>query len=113
MGHLLPLKVAHFHPGAIDALRAFPEDIRRAFGKAIYDLQSGHTLSMPLSRPMPSLGAGAAELRIRDSSGIYRAFYVVKVADVILVFHAFVKKTQKTPEVELALGKKRLKEMLP
>jgi phage-related protein len=107
------LKAAHFHPCATDALRAFPEDVRRAFGKAIYDLQSGHTLSMPLSRPIPSLGAGAAELRIRDSSGIYRAFYMVKVADAILVFHAFVKKTQKTPEAELALGKKRLKEMLP
>ena len=68
---------------------------------------------MPLSRPMPNLSAGAAELRIRDRSGIYRAFYLVKVAGAILVFHAFVKKTQKTPEAELAVGKKRLKEMLP
>ena len=68
---------------------------------------------MPLSRSMPTLGVGAAELRIRDASGIYRAFYVVKVADTILAFHAFVKKTQKTPEFDLAIGKKRLKEMLP
>lgn len=67
---------------------------------------------MPLSRAMPILGAGAAELRIRDASGIYRAFYVVKMADVVLVFHAFVKKTQKTPNREVALGKKQLKEML-
>ena len=88
------------------------EDVRRAFGKAIYDIQSGHTLTMPLSRPMPSLGPGASELRIRDASGIYRAFYLVKLADSILIFHAFVKKTQKTPERELTVGKKRLKEML-
>lgn len=113
MGQCSVVKPARFHPGAIDALRTFPEDVRRAFGKAIYDLQSGHTLSMPLSRPMPSLGAGAAELRIRDSAGIYRAFYLVKVADAILVFHAFVKKTQKTPEAEIELGKRRLKELLP
>jgi phage-related protein len=106
------LKAARFHPGAIDALRAFPEDVRRAFGKAIYDIQSGHTLTMPLSRPMPGLGPGASELRIRDASGIYRVFYLVKLADAILVFHAFVKKTQKTPERELTVGKKRLKEML-
>lgn len=39
---------------------------------------------MPLSRAMPLLGAGAAELRVRDSAGIYRAFYVVKVADAVL-----------------------------
>jgi phage-related protein len=107
------MKPARFHPAAVEVLRAFPEEVRRAFGKAIYDLQAGHTLAMPLSRPMPTLGAGAAELRIRDTTGIYRAFYVVKVADAILVFHAFVKKTQKTPEAELAVGKKRLKEMLP
>lgn len=67
---------------------------------------------MPLSRTMPVLGTGAAELRVRDSAGIYRAFYVVKVADAVLVFHAFAKKTQKTPEREIELGKKRLKEML-
>jgi phage-related protein len=61
---------------------------------------------------MPTLGAGAAELRIRDAAGIYRAFYLVKVADAVLIFHAFVKKTQKTPDREIELGKKRLKEML-
>jgi phage-related protein len=61
---------------------------------------------------MPVLGAGAAELRIRDSDGIYRAFYVVKVVDAVLIFHAFVKKTQRTPNREIDLGKKRLKEML-
>jgi predicted XRE-type DNA-binding protein len=35
---------ARFHPAARDALRTFPEDVRRAFGKAIYDLQLGHAL---------------------------------------------------------------------
>lgn len=70
------------------------------------------TLAMPVSRAMPTLGVGAAELRIRDAGGIYRAFYVTKVADAVLIFHAFVKKTQKTPDREIELGKKRLKEML-
>ena len=42
----------------------------------------------------------------------YRAFYVTRVADAIVIFHAFVKKTRKTPEREIQLGKKRLKEML-
>lgn len=106
------MKPARFHPAARDALQAFPEEVRRAFGKAIYDLQLGHTLSMPLSRPMPSLGNGAAELRVRDAAGIYRAFYVVRISDAVLVFHAFGKKTQKTPAREIMLGRQRLKEML-
>jgi phage-related protein len=92
-------------------LRAFPEDVRRELGKAIYDLQLGHTLSMPLSRPMPSIGRGVAELRVRDSSGIYRAFYVVRMADAVLIFHAFAKKSQKTPKREITLGQRRLEEM--
>ena len=107
------VKAAHFHGAARAALRAFPEDVRRAFGKAIYDLQSGHALSMPLSRPMPNLGSGAAELRVRGADGIYRAFYCTFTGDSIMIFHAFVKKTQRTPARELALGRRRLKEMLP
>jgi phage-related protein len=106
------VKVARFHPAARDALRAFPEDVRRALGKAIYDLQEGHSLSMPLSRPMPSLGRGVAELRIRDATGSYRVFYLARMADAIIVFHAFVKKTQKTPQRELEVGKRHLKEMM-
>jgi phage-related protein len=89
----------------------FPEDVRRAFGKSIHDLQLGHSLAMPLSKAMPVLGSGAAELRIRDAAGIYRAFYVVNVPEAVLILHAFAKKTQKTPDREIELGKKRLKEM--
>ena len=66
---------------------------------------------MPVSRPMRAVAPGAAELRVRDSSGVYRAFYVVRRSDAVLVFHAFAKKSQKTPRREIALGRERLKEM--
>jgi phage-related protein len=112
MWDLHHVKVARFHPAARDAIRTFPEEVRRAFGKAIYDLQAGHALAMPLSRAIPAVGHGVAELRIRDVSGAYRAFYVARLADAILVFHAFVKKTRKTPKRQIELGKKRLQEML-
>jgi phage-related protein len=111
-GTIVSVKIAKFHPAERDAVRWFPDDVRRAFGKAIHDLQLGHSLAMLLSKAMPVLGAGAAELRIRDAAGSYRAFYVVKVADAVLIFHAFAKKSQKTPDRELELGRKRLKEML-
>ncbi len=106
------MKAAIFHPAARAAIRSFPEDVRRELGKAIFDLQKGAVLAMPLSRPMPSIEPGAAELRFRDRSGIYRAFYYTRSLRGILVFHAFVKKSQATPLRELSLGKKRLKELL-
>jgi phage-related protein len=106
------VKLAVFNPRARDAIRSFSEDVRREFGKVIFDLQKGEKLSMPLSRPMASVASGVEELRIRDRSGVYRVFYYTKVADSVLIFHAFVKKTQKTPAQEIALAQKRLKEML-
>jgi phage-related protein len=39
-------------------------------------------------------------------------FYYTKLADSVLIFHAFAKKTQKTPPQEIALAPKRLKEMI-
>jgi hypothetical protein len=38
----------------------FPEDVRRELGKAIFDLQKGELLAMPLSRAMASITPGAA-----------------------------------------------------
>jgi phage-related protein len=91
------VKPAVFHPAARNTIRSFPDDVRRELGKAIFDLQRGESLAMPLSRAMPSVATGAAELRIRDRRGIYRAFYYAALARGILVFHAFVKKSRETP----------------
>ena len=96
------MKSAVFHPKARDIIRAFPEDVRREFGEVIFDLQKGEKLSMPLSRPMSSVAAGVEELRVRDRSGAYRVFYYTRLADSVLIFHAFAKKTQKTPQHEIA-----------
>ncbi len=66
---------------------------------------------MPLSRPMPEVAVGVEELRIHDDAGIYRTFYFKKSERGSLIPHACVKKTQKTPQHEIALARKRLKEM--
>ena len=106
------MRAAIFHPAARESIRSFPEDVRRELGKAIFDLQRGEILGMPVSRPMPSVARGAAELRIRDRSGAYRAFYYTSSPRGILVFHAFAKKTRATGKQEIELGRKRLKELL-
>jgi phage-related protein len=106
------VKVAIFHPAALEAVRAFPSKVRQDLGKAIFDLQKGESPGMPLSRPMPPIASGAAELRVRDRAGVYRAFYYTRSARGILVLHAFVKKSPATPTRDLDLSRKRLKEML-
>jgi phage-related protein len=106
------VKPAIFHPAARTAIRLFPEDVRRELGKAIFDVQKGEVLAMPVSRPVSSVDAGVSELRIRDRSGIYRVFHYRQSSRGVLVFHAFMKKTQTTPQRELDLAKRRLKELL-
>ena len=106
------MKAAVFHPAARETIRSFPIKVRKELGKAIYDLQRGEILSMPLSRAITSIAPGAAELRIRDRAGIYRVFYYVRSARGILVFHAFQKKDRTTPLQEVKMGRKRLKELL-
>ena len=72
-------------------MREFPEDVRREFGKVIFDLQKGEKLSMPLSRPMASVAAGVEELRVRDRSGAYRVFYYTRLADSVSDLSRFCK----------------------
>lgn len=106
------MKPALFHPKVREILRGFPEEVRRELGKIIFDLQKGAKLSMPLSKPIPSVGPGVEELRIKDRAGAFRAFYLTRNANAVLIFHAFQKKTQKTPQKEIEIGKRRLQEML-
>ena len=61
---------------------------------------------------MPRVAAGVSELRVKEEDGSFRSFYYTASKRGVLVFHAFVKKTQRTPPLEIELGKKRLKELL-
>ena len=106
------MKPARFHEKVRYRLRTFPEEVRRAAGKAILELQKGEILVFPLARPMPLVAPGVEELRFKDRSGIFRVFYLARLAEAVIVFHAFVKKTQTTPQHEIELGRIRLKEML-
>jgi len=58
-------------------------------------------------KPMPTVGAGAYEIRVRDESGAYRAIYVAKFETAVYVLHAFQKKTQQTTKMDIELAKVR------
>lgn len=87
----------------------FPEEVREDLADALARLDEGHNLSMPLSRPMPSIGVGVHELRFRDRQGIFRIIYFIKRSGEIWLLHAFKKKSQQTPRENIELAKQRLK----
>ncbi len=106
------MKSVTFHPKALVFIRDQSPVVKREIGEALRDVQKGISLGLPLSRPMPSVASGAHELRVRSTTISVRVFYFVNLADTIVVFHGFQKKTQKTPAHEIAVGQQRLKEIL-
>jgi phage-related protein len=68
----------------------------------------GADLRMPHSR---ALGAGLYELRPKGPEGIGRVFYCTQVGRVIVILHSFIKKTQETPDADMRMARKRLKEV--
>jgi phage-related protein len=53
------------------------------------------------------------ELRAKAAEGIARAFYVTITGRRIVILHAFVKKSDKTPRGALETARNRMKEMKP
>ena len=90
---------------------ALPEEIRGDLADALARLDAGLVLSMPLSRPMPGIGQGVHELRLKDRSGAYRVVYAFIQRDTVRVLHAFKKTTRGTSARNLELARKRLREV--
>ena len=93
-------------------INKLPAEIKEDLADAFARLQEGHNLSLPLSRPMPSIGRGVHELRLKDKSGIYRVIYFIKTKNNIYLLHSFKKKTNKTPQESIETAKNRLKGVL-
>lgn len=91
-----------------DWLRSLPAPDRRAIGEDIATVEYGWPVGMPLCR---SLGGGLWEVRSSLPSGnIARIVFCTGKGKLVLL-HGFIKKTQKTPLEDLALAKKRKKEI--
>jgi phage-related protein len=92
---------------SLDDLKAFPAAVRIEAGTDLRLVQRG---AEPRNwKPMPEVGAGAREIRIRTLEGAYRVLYVVESTDAVYVLHAFQKKSQKTSRRDIEKGKARYK----
>jgi len=106
------VKLVIWNKTTIETVRTFPEEVRKELGYLIYRLQLGEQLTLPHSKVITTAGPGVFELRIKDQHGIYRVFYYIKLKDQILILHAFQKKSQKTPQHDILLIKRNLKDMI-
>lgn len=58
-----------------------------------------------------AFGDGLFELRLKGVDGIARVFFCMLIGRRILMLHVFIKKSQKTPNRELEVARKRMKEV--
>lgn len=88
-----------------DWLRALPREDQKKIGDDIRTVEFGWPVGMPVCRP---LGKGLYEVRTNLKDRIARVFFTLDGNDMVLL-HGFIKKSQATPDRELATARARLK----
>jgi phage-related protein len=99
----------YYNAKVTEQLEAWPVGIRAGFLRIAELMQMyGPDIGMPHTKAM---GAGLFEVRAKGREGIGRAFYCTLVGERIMILHAIIKKTDKTPARELARARARQKEV--
>lgn len=104
------MKPVHFVGTSREDLRELPDSAQETAGFQLFKVQQGKEPDD--WKPMPSIGAGVQEIRVRDERGAYRVFYVAKFEEAVYVLHVFQKRSQKTSQPDLDLGKSRYADLL-
>lgn len=102
---------AHFINELAEAeFEALPIDIRAKLTRALDLLRAKGiaVLVMPLARHVEGK---VWELRATGRDGIGRSLYVAAPGRRLLILRSFIKKTQKTPRMEIEIALKRLSEV--
>jgi phage-related protein len=101
--------IRYYNESVRQDIDAWPVGIRAVYARITERKKAiGTNLGMPYSRPM---GEGLFEIRARGKEGIGRAFFCTMIGQEIMVLHAFIKKTAKTPRRELDIARRRLREV--
>jgi phage-related protein len=85
----------------------FSKNARLETGFLLRRLHSGEKLTLPFSRPMPTIGQRCHKLRIADENRTWRIIYRID-SDAIIILEIFQKQTQQTPKHVIQICKHRL-----
>ena len=101
-------EIVYYHDDVQEAILEFPAGLQARYIHLTERMVAfGPDLGMPHTRAM---GKGLFELRLKSREGIGRAFFCARPGRRILMLHAFVKKSAKTPARELKVARERMKE---
>jgi phage-related protein len=89
-----------------DWLKSLSREDQKEIGDDIRTVEFGWPIGMPVCRP---LGKGLYEVRTNLKDRIARVFFTIE-GDEMVLLHGFIKKSQATPDSELALARSRLQQ---
>jgi phage-related protein len=93
----------------LEWLRGLERGDRRAIGMDLMRVQFGWPIGMPLVR---SLKDGLWEVRSMLPSNRIARLILCFHQGTLVVLHGFIKKTRKTPAEDIALARRRMKEVI-
>ena len=106
----MPYTITYYNASVQQAIDEWPTGISASYVRITEQMEvTGPNLGLPYTRPF---GDGLFEIRAKGEEGIGRAFFCSLIGQRIIILHGFIKKTQQTPQKELKLARKRLKEVL-
>ena len=106
---LMEWEIVYYSTDLQQSLLEFPDGLQARFVHLTERMQRfGPNLGMPHTRPM---GKGLFELRMKSKEGIGRVFFCILSDQRIMMLHALVKKSAKTPAKELKIARARMKEV--
>lgn len=98
-----------FHPGVEETILEMPPGIQARILRLL-ELMEVHGANLGAPHTI-AMGGGLFEVRAKAKEGIGRALFCYVRGRRLVILHAFVKKTQKTPKKELGLARARMKEI--
>ncbi|MBI3822222.1 MAG: type II toxin-antitoxin system RelE/ParE family toxin [Planctomycetes bacterium] len=102
-------QIAYYSAAVQDAIMALPPGIQARYVHLTERMIIfGPNLGMPHTR---SMGKDLFELRMKSKEGFGRVFFCTLPGRRIMMLHAFLKKSAKTPKHELQVARARLKEV--
>lgn len=102
-------EIAYYDKNVQKTIESWPVGIRAVYARITERVVLfGPNLGMPFTR---ALGNGLFEIRAKGREGIGRAFFCTSVGRKVVILHCLIKKSPKTPLKELAIGRRRLKEI--
>lgn len=102
------MRALRFIATAKEDLSEFPAAAKTRAGYELFMVQVGREPDD--WKPMPTVGPGACEIRVRDRAGAFRVVYVARFRQAVYVLHAFQKRSQKTSRSDLELARRRYRD---